>query len=206
MKVNKRYKLNKWKCSTPGREVMEFIHKYDDKTVEVTDGHIVARIPAEEIDGDFYTAKQNYPSENDSRILNFVPKEFTEDEEPSYPKIDLVIPALSDVNFSFGIDVKLLLRLSELMGTEDLELQIIGPTKAIRVFPLDRDNNASTGFVMPKKLENEIDVIPGYKYSHEFVEWLKENKPLKESTLRNEWRYWKEEELRSIKQTEEEEG
>jgi len=148
MKVDKKYKLKKFTNRYTTKKYLDYIHKYNESNVEVTNGYYMARVPAKDIEGEFYSPKQNYPLINDKsgkNLLEFVP---SVDVKGKYPDIDSIIPKKEDIIYTIGIDAKMLYDLSKLIGSQKLKIGIVRADKAILVSPIDK-SNSSIGVIMP---------------------------------------------------------
>lgn len=180
MKVNKKHQLKiiaKEKTLYSG---FHYIHKYDDSTVEVTNGFLLARIPAKEVTCELYEPKTSKTDPDD--VSNFIYNAASDEDiekiifpntPNKYPNTDSVFPKDNSV-LKIGINAKLLSDLAKLLGDEQLELEIINNKKAISVKTHNK-NNRAYGLLMPFRCNEPLNEIDTFKEQDKFIKWLTHN-------------------------------
>ena len=155
MKIEKRYKLDKFKGNGLFKN-MNTIHKHNEHTVELTNGHILARIPAYNIKSEFYSFADYAKAKKGCKELEHI-EIFNTDIEGNYPDTKNI-----DIGFKeyhkISLNPKLLYELSQIMGCED---QIIltfqeHNLSVVKVEPHKNTlpKNKAYGYIMPVRIDS----------------------------------------------------
>jgi hypothetical protein len=138
----------------------------EEEILEATDRHIVVRVPVEIEEGDLpgaVTADALAASRKGSESISCYEDALVTDNasfkrprpDQPFPDLRSLIPGDEQIVWSFGLNAKLLLRLAQAMGTEEIVLEftavgsIADKLCPIRVSPLGKRSQGAVGLMMP---------------------------------------------------------
>jgi len=159
MKIKKIHNLKAYKNIDKNQMLLKrynYMHKHDENTVEITNGFIIARIPAIDVEDEFYSPKVNHIDVSDKNVMIY-PKVDVEAKEVMYPKTDIVFKdAEKEQFFSVGINAKYLYELANILGDNQVILTFNNADNHI-IDVKPKSNNGAYGLLMQFKIQDPLN-------------------------------------------------
>ena len=158
MKIKSKYQVEKMPLHSIST-VLNHLHRYDKDTLELTNGHIFARIPAQKVGKEFYPLKEFKKAKKEqvgSRKIGEVEFDSEIKCTKKYPITDTIIPKNMPSHHKVIINAKLLFELSQILGAENTHVLLqFSKSKydSIRVTPYQATDNNAFGLIMPIREE-----------------------------------------------------